>query len=63
MKSKRKRNLNKPVMAIVFDRADRDRLGKLAESVGGSVGFLVRRAIKIWLESADAKSLKDGSMR
>lgn len=47
-------------MAIVFDKADRDRLGKLADSVGCSVGFLIRRAVKIWLASADAKNLKDG---
>ncbi len=57
---KRKPNPEKPAMAIVFERADRDRLGKLAESVDCSVGWLVRRAVKFWLESADAKGLKDG---
>ena len=60
MRKKRKPNPKKPAMAIVFDRADRDQLRKLSESAGCSVGWLVRRAVRIWLQSKDAKSLKDG---
>ena len=35
-----------------------EQLRKLSESADCSVGWLVRRAINIWLESADAKGLK-----
>ena len=51
---------DQPALAIVFDRPDLDQLRKLSESAGCSVGWLVRRAVKFWLESADAKGLKDG---
>lgn len=37
-----------------------EQLRKLSKSAGCSVGWLVRRAVRFWLESADAKSLKGG---
>lgn len=37
-----------------------EQLRKLSESADCSVGWLVRRAVKFWLESTDAKNLKDG---
>jgi hypothetical protein len=45
-------------------RPDLDQLRKLSESVDCSVGWLIRRAVKFWLGSADANGLmgpnKDG---
>jgi hypothetical protein len=56
---KRKQNPAKPVLAIVFDKPELDRLRALAGLDERSIAFLVRRAVKYWLDhSPEAKLIK-----
>lgn len=52
-----KRRPNKTTLAIEFDNEDLERLRQIKKTDERSVGYLVRRATKFWLESADAKEL------
>lgn len=52
-----KRRPNKTTLAIEFDNEDLERLRQIGKADERSVGYLVRRATKFWLESADAKEL------
>ena len=56
---KRKPNPDKPALAIVFDKPELDRLRELAGLDERSIAFLVRRAVKYWLDnSREAKHIK-----
>jgi hypothetical protein len=56
---KRQPNPDKPALAIVFDRPELDRLRELAGLDERSIAFLVRRAVKYWLDnSREAKLIK-----
>lgn len=56
---KRRPNPDKPALAIVFDKPELDRLRELAGLDERSIAFLVRRAVKFWLDkSPEAKLIK-----
>jgi hypothetical protein len=58
-RNKRQPNPDKPALAIVFDKPELDRLRELAGLDERRIAFLVRRAVKYWLDnSREAKLIK-----
>lgn len=54
---KRRGNPDKPALAIVFDKPELDRPRELAGLDERSIAFLVRRAVKYWLDNSPEEKL------